>query len=107
MAKFLGLKTAQFTRQYCRKADGVFHLKDGTGPECIFLKGTRCTVYKVRPVQCRTWPFWPEVMSAKTWSKEVKAFCPGVGKGRLVSGAEIDQVLFEQKAWEDDLANGR
>jgi Fe-S-cluster containining protein len=106
MAAFLKIPTAQFTRQYCRKTDGVFHLKDGDGPECIFLKGKRCSVYAVRPMQCRTWPFWPEVMSAKTWAKDVQAYCPGVGKGRLIRAEEIDAALAQQKQWEDDLSHG-
>ncbi len=52
--------------------------------------------YEARPKQCRTWPFWPEMMDAKTWSKEITSFCPGVGKGKLVSGAEIEKSLREQ-----------
>lgn len=106
MAKHLGLTTTVFTRKYCAKTDGVWHLKDGKGPECIFLEGKRCAVYKVRPTQCRTWPFWPEVMNAKTWTKEVAAFCPGIGKGRRVDADEIRSTLEKQAQWEDDLAHG-
>lgn len=106
MAKFLKLSTSAFTRKYCQKTDGIYHLKDGDGPECIFLTGKRCSVYEVRPMQCRTWPFWPEVMNAKAWAKEVQAFCPGVGKGRLISGEEIRFILEKQSQWEEELACG-
>lgn len=107
MAKVLKLSTASFTRQYCQKTDGVYHLKDGQGPDCIFLKDKRCSVYEGRPVQCRTWPFWPEVMNAKTWKKEVAKFCPGVGKGRVHSASEIRSTLSLQEKWEHDLTHGR
>ena len=70
MAAHLKISTAKFTREYCKKTSGVFHLKDADGPECIFLKDKRCSVYTVRPMQCRTWPFWPEVRGAKTWAKD-------------------------------------
>jgi Fe-S-cluster containining protein len=67
----------------------------------------RCSVYEGRPDQCRTWPFWPEVMDAKTWKKEVAAFCPGVGKGRLHSAEEIRKNLVLQSKSELNLARGK
>lgn len=91
-AKHLKIPTRQFTRDYCRKTDGWYHLKDLDGP-CIFLKGTRCSTYEARPTQCRTWPFWPENLKAKTWTKEVASYCPGIGKGPLIPAKEIQKSL--------------
>lgn len=95
-ASALGLTTSAFTRAHCAKTDGFFHLKDGSGPACAFLNGTQCGIYDGRPTQCRTWPFWPEMMSAKSWKSEVAAYCPGVGKGRLWSAEEIERELAAQ-----------
>lgn len=103
MAAQLGLKTAAFTKKFCNKTDGFFHLKDN-GEDCVFLKNKRCTIYKSRPAQCRTWPFWPETMSAKAWKKDVVGFCPGVGKGRLWDADEIQKNLKLQKEWEEVVA---
>lgn len=98
MAAHLGLTLKEFTKEYCVKTDGYYHLKDnGDSPDCLFLKNKRCTVYEARPSQCRTWPFWPENMNAKSWRKDVAAFCPGVGKGRLYTSSEIDKILKEQE----------
>jgi Fe-S-cluster containining protein len=105
MAKVLGMNTSAFTRRYCMKTDGVWHLKEENA-DCIFLDGKRCSVYEGRPVQCRTWPFWPEVMNAKSWKSEVAAFCPGVGKGRVHTEKEIAAVLKEQSDWEKLLQTG-
>src|SRR5438093_6286206 len=81
LAAFFGLPTREFTRRHCEKTDGIFHLKEEPGrPECIFLEGKRCGVYEARPTQCRTWPFWPEVIGPKAWAREVRDVCPGVGK---------------------------
>jgi Fe-S-cluster containining protein len=108
MAKVLKMTTSAFTRKHCAKSDGVWHLKDGTGPDCVFLEGgNRCGVYQGRPEQCRTWPFWPEVMNAKTWKKEVAAFCPGIGKGKAISPEKIVEILARQIESESDLAHGR
>lgn len=97
MAKVLGLKLAAFTEKYCRQVDGFWALKENpAGGDCIFLKKKQCSVYEGRPTQCRTWPFWPEVMNARTWKKEVATFCPGVGKGRVYTAEEIRLTVNEQ-----------
>jgi uncharacterized protein len=106
MAKVLGMSTSAFTRKHCQMTDGVFHLRE-TGPECRFLEKKRCSVYEGRPEQCRTWPFWPEVMNAKSWAKEVKGFCPGVGKGKVISGEKIEAILETQIKWEAELTSGK
>lgn len=103
MAAVLGMRTSDFVRKHCDKTDGHWHLKEN-GPACSMLKNNKCTVYEARPMQCRTWPFWPETMSPKAWKKDVVKFCPGVNKGRLWSADVIDNVLEEQQRWEDQLA---
>ena len=95
-AKHLNISTAAFTRQYCDIKDGVWHLKeDPKQPDCMFLKNKRCSTYEARPTQCRTWPFWPEVLNPKSWKKEVASFCPGIGKGTLWSKEQIEVIAAE------------
>jgi len=94
LARHFGISTLAFTRRHCAKTDGHFHLKDTEGP-CRYLEGTRCGVYEARPTQCRTWPFWPENMGAKTWSRDIAPFCAGVGKGRLYTAEEIRRLLAQ------------
>lgn len=96
LARQLGIPTRQFTREYCEKTDGLFHLIE-SGPECMFLAGRRCTVYEARPTQCRTWPFWPENMNARAWAA-IAAGCPGIGRGGIVPVEEIRRILREQRA---------
>lgn len=97
IAKELKLSTFQFTKNYCQKSKGLFHLREDLGsPDCLFLKNKRCSIYAARPTQCRTWPFWPEVLNAKTWKKDVASFCPGVGKGSLHSKDTIHTTKLEQ-----------
>lgn len=94
-ARFFHLTTSEFTRKYCEKTSGWFHLRN-PDKNCEFLEGNRCTVYEGRPSQCRTWPFWPENMNAKSWRRDVVNFCPGVGKGKLYSSEEIQTILKDQ-----------
>lgn len=97
MAKQFKMRTSSFTRKYCEFSDGQWHLIErAENPDCLFLKNKRCSVYEARPEQCRTWPFWPEVMNAKAWNKEVVQFCPGANKGKIISGDEIEKILKTQ-----------
>lgn len=100
-AKHLKISTQSFTKKYCSKFKGAYHLnEDPKNPDCMFLENKKCSVYEARPTQCRTWPFWPEVMNAKTWKKEVMSFCPGIGKGPTHSLAKIERNLKEQESSE-------
>jgi Fe-S-cluster containining protein len=81
LAKHLKLTTRKFTDSLCTKQveDGQFYLTPD-GPACMFFKKGKCRVYRARPEQCRTWPFWPDYMDEKTWKEEVKAVCPGISQ---------------------------
>jgi Fe-S-cluster containining protein len=96
LAAHHGLSLSLFNSRFCDKSGGFWKLKDPNGGDCIFLKNKKCGVYNARPTQCRTWPFWPEVLNAKTWNAEVANFCPGVGKGKLWSPREIERQIAIQ-----------
>ena len=95
LAAFLGMTTLEFTKTHTCASDGLVHLKDKEH-DCPFFKDNRCGVHAARPWQCRTWPFWPENMHPKVWERDVAAFCPGVGKGRLYSAEEIEAIMQRQ-----------
>lgn len=96
LARHFNISLTEFTAQYTRKCDGSYELKYAD-KDCPFLKNSRCEVYESRPWQCRTWPFWPENMDSIVWEQEVAADCPGIGKGRLYSAAEIEEILAKKK----------
>lgn len=99
MARALKIPTREFTQKYCQRTGGHWHLKDPKS-DCVFLDGKRCGAYEGRPKQCRTWPFWPENLNARTWNGEIASFCPGVGKGRLYSAEEILRIAADDGAAE-------
>ena len=94
LAKYFNISFEEFRTYYCQSSDGFIHLKEiRKKGECIFLKNKKCNVYKARPTQCRTWPFWPENMHSKIWNKEVVNFCPGINKGKIINKKNIDKIL--------------
>lgn len=57
-----------------------------------------CAVYDVRPMQCRTWPFWPHnLQSPDDWNAAAKK-CSGINKGKLYTFDEIEKIK-KQKFW--------
>jgi Fe-S-cluster containining protein len=96
----------ELRRRYIRIEDG-YRVARSRGDACVFFRRGECAVYAVRPVPCRTWPFWPEVMSRSDWAKEVLGFCPGAGKGRLHFGDAIREALRMKRAHDRDLEEDR
>ena len=94
LAKFFAIPIKKFELEYCQKTNDFTHLKEiNKNGNCIFLDNKRCSVYKSRPTQCRTWPFWANNMNSKTWNKEVINFCPGIGKGKIINRKSIEKLL--------------
>ncbi len=90
----LGITLAWFRRRYLtRTADGdpVLRMRGGA---CTFLRADgRCAVYAARPLQCRTYPFWPEVVnSRRAWRREA-ARCEGIDRGARVPLARVEAAL--------------
>lgn len=69
---------------------GIRERKDGA---CMFWRDTGCSIYPVRPQQCRLYPFWFKLLRNRAaWEAEKKR-CPGIGKGRCYAEAEIIERL--------------
>ncbi|MBM3981134.1 MAG: YkgJ family cysteine cluster protein [Planctomycetes bacterium] len=92
IAKYLGQPLAEVRELYSRKARGRRTLRERDNGDCVFLSAERgCTIYPVRPPQCRTWPFWDStVESPEEWQKTCDV-CPGAGTGELIPVEEISR----------------
>jgi Fe-S-cluster containining protein len=90
-----GLSVSWFRRRYLRRIeDGQLVLASGTDDRCIFLDGQgRCSIYAVRPVQCRTYPFWPEIAGTRSaWCREGRR-CEGIDRGGVVPVRRIRRAI--------------
>ena len=81
MADFLKLSVEEFATMYLKKVKHRYSLiekkLDQDNYACIFFDDglKQCTIYPVRPLQCRTFPFWQTFKNDK---EEVKKECPGI-----------------------------
>jgi Fe-S-cluster containining protein len=83
---YLRVSRSWFRRRYlCRLPDGERVAAWKSDGRCVFLDaGGVCSVYPVRPLQCRTYPFWPEIVGRRAdWRRESRR-CEGINHGEVV-----------------------
>ena len=84
-----------FRQAYVRRTDGGLSLKEKENGDCVFWDQTGCSIYEVRPTQCRTYPFWfKNLRSSGAWAAARRA-CAGIGRGRLYEKDEILGLLHQ------------
>jgi len=101
IAAYLELSESEFREKWCRKVDrgGLSRLSLLEKPnyDCLYWKEGKCEVYPVRPLQCRSYPFWHAILASReNWDDEGKS-CPGINKGKLHSCEEIEGWLDRRK----------
>lgn len=113
MAEDLGMPHGEFLQAHARTIDGRWSLNESRtehGYDCVFLDRTTqpgkalCRVYRSRPVQCRTWPFWDEnLTSRRAWdSARRRTPCPGMDTGQLIP---IEQIRIQRDLDRQDNAD--
>ncbi len=81
IADFVNLRVEDFATMYLKKVKHRYSLREKKlAPEnyaCVFFdeKNRGCSIYPVRPLQCRTFPFWEQF---KDDEEEVRKECPGI-----------------------------
>lgn len=94
LAEFRGEPVAEFTGLYTRLAHRGRSLREQPNGDCVFYdRRAGCTVYQVRPRQCRTWPFWESNVETPADWERTCAHCPGSGQGELIPAEEITRRL--------------
>ena len=86
IADHLKMPVERFTPQHVRRVGLRFSLLEMPNGDCEFLVRnedgtTGCSIHPVRPLQCRTWPFWESNLETpKAW-KAAGRECPGINQG--------------------------
>jgi len=90
-----------------KKGDFLVH---SSGGACRFLdENDRCSIYEVRPLQCRTYPFWPSYFQDAKSYRSLKKECEGVEReakksysplaiARRLSRTAKDFFAFQEQA---------
>lgn len=62
--------------------------------KCVFLKQNQCTIYDLRPLICRFYPFELKTKSQRKPVFSSTSECPGIGKGPVLRG-DYFRKLFQ------------
>lgn len=120
LADHLRLGIDETVRRYCRRIGNRLSLKEHRNVrgeyDCVFLKeqllpdgtisrtkpGKRtCSIYPVRPLQCRTWPFWDGNLASPASWERVGQTCPGANRGKRYALPQIE-ALRDATDWPDE-----
>ncbi|MFT3789164.1 MAG: YkgJ family cysteine cluster protein [Tepidisphaeraceae bacterium] len=111
LADHLKLSVEETVKKHCRLINGRLSLKERKTPkglyDCVFLidlpttdgsvkRG--CGIYPVRPLQCRTWPFWDGNLETRESWQRAKRTCPGLDKGKPFTVEQII-ALRDAEVW--------
>ncbi|MEL7238993.1 MAG: YkgJ family cysteine cluster protein [Planctomycetota bacterium] len=107
LADHLGEPEVEVRRRFVRKIGKRQSFKERREPngdyDCVFLKplpgddpnGKRvrgCSIYEVRPLQCRTWPFWDGLLDEpESWDSAAE-HCPGMNRGKSYDVEHIERM---------------
>ena len=106
IAEYLGREDNWLTDDELRRVGFKYSLTERSNGDCVFLhheKGGRrvCSIYPVRPLQCRTWPFWSyNLKSPRQWA-EAADMCPGMNNGKQYNFVRIEEIRLK-KDWTPD-----
>jgi Fe-S-cluster containining protein len=77
-----------------RKAPYAYEMKktaeDG---KCVFLENNRCTIYSLRPLICRFYPFELKTLQSGKYKFLFTEECPGINKGKMLSEAYFKKLF--------------
>lgn len=93
IAEFTNKPVGEIRLLHTRMVGGGVSLTEYANGDCTFFDPQRrgCTIYPVRPRQCRTWPFWNSNLESPADWQGIQADCPGAGQGTFFSLEEIKQ----------------
>jgi hypothetical protein len=96
-ARHTGMTTAEFERRYVYRTRHLLRLRKPRRSQCHFLVDGGCSIHPVKPVQCRLFPFWPELLEDTLVWRKTAALCPGIGTGRLIQIGTAHETASEMK----------
>ena len=87
-----------FEKRYVFRTKNLRRLRVPRHAQCEFLKADGCSVHEAKPTQCRTFPYWPELVGNKKNLRSTAAWCPGIGQGELVNIRMARETAEEMRA---------
>ena len=76
---------SEFTVKIKDKAPYSYEMKKTEDGKCVFLENNCCTIYSVRPLICRFYPFELKMAHSQKYTFLYTDECSGINKGPMLS----------------------
>ena len=102
-AKYLLMTPAAFERKYVYRTRFKRRFRKPWDRQCPFLLKDGCSIHPAKPTQCRTFPFWPELVGDREEWNRTAQYCPGIGIGPLIQiGTAMEMAEEQRRAYPED-----
>ena len=72
----------------------VYEMKKTSEGKCVFLKGNQCSIYPLRPLICRFYPFELKFDEKKRLHNfDFTLECPGINQGKLIGEKDFKKLF--------------
>lgn len=92
IAVYLGLSGSRLVAEYLTAWENGYRVREADDGRCLFY-ADGCRIYAIRPMQCRTFPFWIANLRSESRWEAISRDCPGIGRGRHYTKEEILGIL--------------
>ena len=96
-AAFVEMTPRAFEKRYVYRTAHELRFRKPRDKQCPFLADGGCGIHPAKPTQCRTFPFWPELVERRVAWKLAGRDCPGIGKGPLIQIGSAMEIAEEQR----------
>ena len=97
IAEHLGMSIEDFYAEKTRRVMGKYTFKEVGNYDCIMLENGGCSIYELRPIQCRTFPFWEENLESREDWDAAARHCPGMNKGKTHDVEHIEKERLSRE----------
>jgi Fe-S-cluster containining protein len=91
-AAFLGVNQRSFERRYIYRTRHLLRLRKTRNAQCHFLQDGGCSIHPAKPTQCSAFPFWPELVGSRSGWRQLRTYCPGIGKGDFIPVQAVQRI---------------
>ena len=98
LAGYLEMTVRAFEQRYVYRTRNLRRLRVPRHAQCEFLQDGGCSVHAAKPLQCASFPFWPELVGSKRKWNAAGGYCPGIEKGELVQITAVRETAERMKA---------
>jgi Fe-S-cluster containining protein len=98
-AKTISETNNQPITDFAHKIDGhepyVHEMQKDRYGKCVFLNKDSCTIYSLRPLVCRFYPFELKSEAKGEYLFSYTDECPGIGKGKVLTRKKFVDLMKE------------